>query len=136
LRRLLNLVVTPAVRLGIGPRNTWILTVPGRRSGRLHSTPVTLAEYAGERWLVAPAGEREWVKNARASGRVGLTRGRRRVTVDATEVPPEDRAGPLKAYAEQVPLVGRFFDASPGAPEAMFAAEAVRHPVFRLRPQP
>jgi hypothetical protein len=133
-RRLLNLVVAPAVRLGVGPANTFLLTVPGRRTGRLYSTPVTLVDHAGERWLVAPYGER--VKNARVSGRVGLTRGRRRVTVAATEIPAVERAGVLQAYVEAVPLVAKFFDAPKGAPEAAFAAEASRHPVFRLRPQP
>ena len=135
-RRLLNLVVTPAVRLGLGPANTFLLTVPGRKTGRLYTTPVTLVDYAGERWLVAPFGEREWVKNARACGRVGLTRGRRRITVDAIELPAVERAGILKAYVEAVPFVAKFFDAADGAPEAAYAAEASRHPVFRLRPQP
>lgn len=135
-RRLLNLAVTPLVRLGIGPANTFLLTVPGRKTGKLHTTPVTLVDHAGERWLVAPFGEREWVKNARASGRVGLTRGRRRITVEATELPSVERAGVLQAYAETVPLVGKFFDAPKGAPEAAYAAESSRHPVFRLRPQP
>jgi deazaflavin-dependent oxidoreductase (nitroreductase family) len=135
-RRVLNFVVSPLVRMGLGPANTFLLTVPGRRTGRLYTTPVTLVDHAGERWLVAPHGEREWVKNARVSGRVGLTRGRRRITVAATEIPPVERAGVLQAYVEAVPLVGRFFDAPKGAPEAAFAAEASRHPVFRLRPQP
>jgi deazaflavin-dependent oxidoreductase (nitroreductase family) len=135
-RRVLNFVVSPLVRMGLGPANTFLLTVPGRRTGRLYTTPVTLVDHAGERWLVAPYGEREWVKNARVSGRVGLTRGRRRITVAATEIPPVERAGVLQAYVEAVPLVGRFFDAPKGAPEAAFAAEASRHPVFRLRPQP
>jgi deazaflavin-dependent oxidoreductase (nitroreductase family) len=135
-RRVLNFVVSPLVRMGLGPANTFLLTVPGRRTGRLYTTPVTLVDHAGERWLVAPYGEREWVKNARVSGRVGLTRGRRRITVAATEIPPVERAGVLQAYVDAVPLVGRFFDAPKGAPEAAFAAEASRHPVFRLRPQP
>lgn len=47
---------------------TGILTVCGRRSGRRYSTPVQLVLGGGERWLVAPYGEREWVKNARAAG--------------------------------------------------------------------
>ena len=53
-----------------------LLTVPGRRSGRPRSTPVTLVEEDGQRWLVAsgPAG---WVTNARAAGQVELSRGRR-----------------------------------------------------------
>ena len=77
-RRALNAVVRPLARLGLtGPR-TYLLTVPGRRTGRLWSTPVTIVEHDGHRWLVAPYGERNWVRNARAAGWVNLRRGRRR----------------------------------------------------------
>ncbi|MGH3110435.1 MAG: nitroreductase/quinone reductase family protein, partial [Gaiellaceae bacterium] len=76
-RRGLNAVVRPLARLGLtGPR-THLLTVPGRKSGRLWSTPVSIVQDGDERWLVAPYGERNWVKNARAAGWVRLRRGRR-----------------------------------------------------------
>jgi deazaflavin-dependent oxidoreductase (nitroreductase family) len=135
-RRVLNAVVTPLVRLGIGPANTYLLTVPGRRTGRRYTTPVTLVDHEGERWLVAPYGERNWVKNARAAGRVELRRGRVRDGVAVEELPPGERAPILRAYVDRVPTVERFFAAKRGAPEGAFAAEADGHPVFRLRPQP
>jgi deazaflavin-dependent oxidoreductase (nitroreductase family) len=131
-----NAVVTPLVRLGVGPANTYLLTVHGRRTGRRYTTPVTLVEHEGERWLVAPFGVRNWVRNARAAGQVELRRGGRRTIVAVTELPPTERAAILRAYVERVPLVARFFDASKGASEEAFAEEAERHPVFRLRPQP
>ncbi len=132
-RRLLNAVVTPLVRLGIGPANTYLLTVPGRRTGRRYTTPVTLVEHAGEPWLVAPFGERSWVKNARAAGEVELRRGRRRDVRRVEELPAAERAPILRAYVDRVPVVGKFFDVPKGAPEEAFAAEAAKHPVFRLR---
>jgi deazaflavin-dependent oxidoreductase (nitroreductase family) len=135
-RRLLNASVSMLVRAGLGPANAYLLTVAGRRTGRRYSTPVILVEHAGELWLVAPFGERSWVRNARAAGRVELRRGRRRVQVGVTEVAPSERAPVLRAYRERVPLVGRFFAAARGAPEEAYAAEAGRHPVFRLRPEP
>jgi len=135
-RRFLNPLVTALVRLGVGPANTYLLSVRGRRSGRRYTTPVTLVEHAGERWLVAPYGERSWVKNARAAGRVELRRGRARADVAVEELPAAERAPILRAYVERVPIVERFFDAPRGAPDEAFAAEAGRHPVFRLRPQP
>ena len=135
-RRLLNALVTALVRLGIGPANTYLLTVRGRRTARSYTTPVTLVQHGGERWLVAPYGERSWVKNARAAGRVELRRGRVRTDVAVEELAPGERAAILRAYVERVPIVEKFFDAPRGAPEEAFAAEAARHPVFRLRPQP
>jgi deazaflavin-dependent oxidoreductase (nitroreductase family) len=135
-RRLLNAVLRIVVPLGVGPANTYLLTVPGRRSGRLYTTPVTLVEHWGERWLVAPYGERSWVKNARASGWVELRRGRDSQRVEVSEVPAEERGPILREYVERVPVVAKFFDAQRGSAVAAFAAEAARHPVFRLRPQP
>ena len=124
------------VPLGFGPANTYLLTVPGRKSGRRYTTPVTLVEHGGERWLVAPYGERSWVKNARAAGWVELKRGGSAQRIDVSELPPEERGAILCEYVERVPIVAKFFDAERGAPVEAFAAEADRHPVFRLNPQP
>jgi deazaflavin-dependent oxidoreductase (nitroreductase family) len=135
-RRLLNALVTPLALLGLGPANTYLLSVRGRRTGRRYTTPVTLVEHAGELWLVAPYGERSWVRNARAAGWVELRRGRRTTRSEVEELPAAERGPILREYVERVPIVGRFFDAPKGAPVEAFAAEAARHPVFRLRPQP
>jgi deazaflavin-dependent oxidoreductase (nitroreductase family) len=129
-RRLVNALVTPLVRLGIGPRHTYLLSVRGRRTGRIYRTPVTLVEEDDARWLVAPYGERNWVKNARAAGWVELRRGRRLECVQVEEVPAAERASILQAYLRQVPATRDFFAASPGDPVDAFAAEAGRHPVF------
>jgi hypothetical protein len=93
---------------------------------------VSLVERDGRRWLVAPYGEREWVKNAVAAGWVELRRGRRRERVRVEDVPSEERAPILRAYLRQVPFTREFFDAKPGAPESEFETEAARHPVFVL----
>jgi hypothetical protein len=63
-RHLLNALVRGLLRVGLGPRHTYLLTVHGRRSGRRYSTPVTLVEEGRNRWLVAPYGEVSWVRNA------------------------------------------------------------------------
>lgn len=131
-RRLVNAVVTPLVRLGLGPRDIHLLSVPGRRTGRVYRTPVSVLRRDGERWLVAPYGERSWVKNARAAGWVELRRGRRTERVRVQEVAPERRAEILRAYVRKVPLTREFFAASPEASVETFAAEADQHPVLRL----
>jgi deazaflavin-dependent oxidoreductase (nitroreductase family) len=130
--RLTSVIVTPLVRLGIGPKHLYLLSVPGRRTGRIYRTPVSLVERDGQRWLVAPYGERNWVKNARATGSVELCRGRHTERVRVEEVPPSERAPILHAYLAQVPFTRSFFDAPPGSPIEAFAAEAQRHPVLRV----
>ena len=131
-RRLINLVVRPLARLGLtGPR-THLLTVPGRRTGKLWSTPVSLIEWDGERYAVAPYGERNWVKNARAAGRVELRRGRRRERVSARELPPEQAVPILREYYRRSTVTHSFFDVGLGSPDSAWVAEAPRHPVFRL----
>jgi deazaflavin-dependent oxidoreductase (nitroreductase family) len=131
-RRLLNALVRVAVRLGVAPKRFYLLTVRGRKSGRLYSIPIIVLTRGGERWLIAPYGERAWVRNARAAGRVTLSRGRQRETLAVREVGPEDAAPILKQYLGQTPITRRFFDVTPQAPLADFAREAPRHPVFRL----
>jgi deazaflavin-dependent oxidoreductase (nitroreductase family) len=131
-RRLLNLVVRGALRAGIAPPRYALLTVPGRRSGIPHSTPVIVLRRGADRWLVAPYGERQWVRNARAAGRVTLSRGRRRVTVPVEEVGAEEAGPVLREYVAQTPITRPFFAAPPDTPLADFVREAPRHPVFRL----
>ena len=131
-RRILNTLVRGALWAGIAPTRFALLTVPGRRSGKPHSTPVIVLRRGADRWLVAPYGERAWVKNARAAGRVTLSRGRRRVTVPVQEVGAEEAGPVLKDYLGQTPITRPFFDVAPEAPLADFVREAPRHPVFRL----
>jgi deazaflavin-dependent oxidoreductase (nitroreductase family) len=132
LRRLANVLMRLLLRLDLAPRTTMLLTVPGRRSGTPHSTPVNLVEEDGQRWLVAPYGPVGWVHNARAAGQVQLSRGRRSETVRVTELAPEAAAPILKAYVERVPITRPYFDATPDAPLAAFVAEAPKHPVFQI----
>ena len=136
LRRLLNVLVKPIARLGLAGKRTHVLTVVGRRTGKRYSTPVLLVFLDGERWLVAPYGEREWVKNARASGWVELTRARKTERVQVEEVGPEQSAPVLRAYLRSTPVTAPFFAAKRSAPLEKFAEEADRHPVFRLVSQP
>jgi deazaflavin-dependent oxidoreductase (nitroreductase family) len=109
------------------------LTVRGRKTGQPYSTPVTLVEKDGGRWLVAPYGEVGWVRNARVAEQVTLTRGKRFENVRIQELSAEDAAPVLKKYLAQVPVVRPFFDVTPKSNLRDFAAEASRHPVFRIQ---
>jgi deazaflavin-dependent oxidoreductase (nitroreductase family) len=118
--------------MGLPLGSTYLLTVKGRKSGRLLTTPVTLLEENGQRWLVAPYGEVNWVRNARAAGQVTLTRGRHSETASIVELGPAERAPLLQKYLRRVSVVRPFFDVTPHAPLEAFVAEAPRHPVWRL----
>jgi deazaflavin-dependent oxidoreductase (nitroreductase family) len=131
-RRAINVVVRPLARRGlIGPR-THLLTVPGRKTGRLWSTPVSLVELDGERYAVAPYGDRNWVKNARAAGWVELQRGRRRERLVVEELDAEAAVAVLRRYVELSRVTRRFFDVSLNSPREDWLAEAPQHPAFRL----
>jgi deazaflavin-dependent oxidoreductase (nitroreductase family) len=131
-RRAINLVVRPLARLGLtGPR-THLLTVPGRKSGRLWSTPVSIVRLGAERWAVAPYGDRNWVKNARAAGWVELRRGHRREKLRVEELGPEEAVPVLRQYYRLGRVTRPFFGVSLDSSEADWLAEAPRHPVFRL----
>jgi deazaflavin-dependent oxidoreductase (nitroreductase family) len=127
-----NAVVRPLARAGLtGPR-THLLTVPGRTSGRLYSTPISLVELDGERWAVAPYGERNWVKNARAAGWVEIRRGRLCERLDAEEVTGDDAVRVLRRFYELTLVTRPFFDVTPESTQGEWLAEAPQHPVFRL----
>src|SRR5689334_14282846 len=91
-RRMANIFALALLRSGITFGTTSLLTVRGRKSGKLHTIPVTLVERDNQRWLVAPYGAVNWVLNARAAGQVTLTRGRRSETVDLVELDTAEAA--------------------------------------------
>jgi deazaflavin-dependent oxidoreductase (nitroreductase family) len=130
--RLINRISKTLIRWGLAPKYTYLLTVPGRKTGRPYSTPVSLVELNGQRWLVAPYGEVSWVRNARVAGRVTLTRGQDVETVTIVPADPKESALVLKRYLTLEPITRAYFDAQPDSPLAAFEAEAERHPVFRI----
>lgn len=133
--KFINRIMKSLVRFGIGPKQTYMLTVRGRKSGKLYSNPVSLVQEKGDRWLVAPYGEVSWVKNARAAGEVTLTQKRKSETVSITELGPEQSAPVLKKYIKLEPITQPYFDVDPDAVLEAFVAEAPRHPVFHIETQ-
>jgi F420H(2)-dependent quinone reductase len=131
-RRALNALVRPLARLGLtGPR-THLLTVPGRTTGKLWSTPVSIVELGGERWLVAPYGDRNWVRNARVSGWVELRRGSRCERLAVRELTAVEAVPVLQEYYRRGRVTRQFFVVNLDSLEEAWLAEAPRHPVFRL----
>src|SRR5262249_44574031 len=75
------------VKIGLGHPYNFLLEVRGRKSGRVFATPVYLLDYTERRYLVAPRGYTQWVKNALASGEAVLVKGSRRERVELKPIP-------------------------------------------------
>jgi len=119
-------------RLGVGLDYSYELEVPGRRTGEPRRTPVNLMPYAGQRYLVAPRGRTEWVRNAEAHGSVLLRRGSRRLRVRLEAVPPDEAPLILKTYLQTYrSQVQQFFSVRPDANIEEFARIAPNYPVFK-----
>jgi deazaflavin-dependent oxidoreductase (nitroreductase family) len=121
-------------RLGLGARHRHLLSVRGRRSGRIYTTPVDVMEIEGRRWLVAAYGPGNWVRNARAAGEVSLSRGRRSRAYRVAEAEPQEAVPVLRKYLADVRVARPYFDAGPSSPDDALLAELPRHPVFALIP--
>lgn len=136
-RHVFNAAVALATRAGLSVWGSRILRVRGRNSGEWRSTPVNLLTLNGQRFLVAPRGETQWVRNLRVAGGGELLVGRRTEPFSATEVVEEGEKLPiLRAYLKRWKAeVGLFFDGvSAQSPESELRRIAGRHPVFRLGP--
>ena len=134
-RHVFNGVVKGLTRLGISVWGSRVLEHRGRTSGTLHHVPVNLLTIEGRRYLVAPRGQTQWVRNVRhAGGRMVLILGRRRELCTATEIPAPESIPVLRAYLRRWKFeVGMFFEGvSPTSTDAEWAAEAPNHPVFEL----
>jgi deazaflavin-dependent oxidoreductase (nitroreductase family) len=123
------------------------LEVTGRRSGVIRRTNLVLLEHDGQQYLVALAGESQWVRNVRAAGgRVVLGRCRQRRTLTLVEVPVPDRAPVIRAYmlregrrpgSTQAAREARtYFGVSSDPTLAEIGWVADRYPVFRVVPRP
>ncbi len=111
-----------------------MLEVRGRKTGEPRRTPVNLLIVDGARYLVAPRGQTQWVRNMRARGEGRLLVGRRAEEITATEVPDAERPEILRAYLKKWKWeVGAFFGGvGPDSSDEELARIAPDHPVFRL----
>jgi deazaflavin-dependent oxidoreductase (nitroreductase family) len=129
-----NPLVALLTRSGVSLLGSRVLEVRGRSSGEPRRTPVNLLSVDGVRYLVAPRGETQWVRNLRAAGEGRLLLGRKVEQFRADELPDEDKSPILRAYLKRWKAeVGVFFDGvGPDASEEELRAAAPKHPVFRL----
>ncbi|MEV0714415.1 nitroreductase family deazaflavin-dependent oxidoreductase [Asanoa sp. NPDC050611] len=130
-RRVGDAIISVFVRAGLMP-GTYLLTTTGRRTGRPLTHPATIIAEGGQRWLVAPYGPVSWVHNARAAGRVTLTRRSDRRDYAVREVSAEEAGPVLKRYVAVARPTRPYFAADKDDPVEAFTAEAADHPVFEL----
>jgi deazaflavin-dependent oxidoreductase (nitroreductase family) len=133
-RNVFNRAVAGLTRLGLSVWGSRILRVRGRKTGEIRSTPVNVLTYNGERYLVAPRGETQWVRNLRVAGDGQLAVGRRVEHFTATELADDAKPEVLRAYLKRWKAeVGVFFDGvSATSPEEEVTRIAPDHPVFKL----
>ncbi|MBS1887329.1 MAG: nitroreductase family deazaflavin-dependent oxidoreductase [Actinobacteria bacterium] len=133
-RNVFNRAVRGLTAVGLSVAGSRVLEVQGRKSGQWRSTPVNLLEVDGDRYLVAPRGDTQWVRNMRVVGGGRLKLGRQTEEFKATEVPLEPRVPILRAYLEKWKWeVGAFFGGvGPESSDAELLAIAPDHPVFKL----
>jgi deazaflavin-dependent oxidoreductase (nitroreductase family) len=134
-RNVFNRIVAGLTRLGISVVGSRVLRVRGRTSGEWRSVPVNLLTFEGQRYLVAPRGETQWVKNIRNAGAAELQLGRKTEPISVVELADEEKPDLLRAYLKRWKAeTGVFFDGvSANSPEEDVRRIAPDHPVFRIQ---
>src|ERR1700737_3980178 len=112
-----NFVTKNLLKLGISYNGSTLITVAGRKSGQPHSTPISLIEYNGQRFVQSPFGSVQWVRNLRAAGKATLSWGRRQETVTVRELSPEEAAPVIKSMLAKAPkMIQEYFDVTSDSP--------------------
>ncbi|TMC49191.1 MAG: nitroreductase family deazaflavin-dependent oxidoreductase [Chloroflexi bacterium] len=131
-----NRIVAALTRAGLSVRGSRVLAVRGRKTGEWRTTPVNLLVRDGTRYLVAPRGHTQWVRNLRVAGEGELRVGRQVERFKATELADDEKPPILRAYLKKWKVeVGAFFGGvGPDAPDEELHRIAPGHPVFRIEP--
>jgi deazaflavin-dependent oxidoreductase (nitroreductase family) len=132
--RVFNPLIAGLTRLGLSVRGSRVLAVRGRTSGEWRTVPVNPLPLDGDRFLVAPRGQTQWVRNLRAAGGGHLRRGRTTEEFTASEIADIDKTPVLRAYLDKWGFeVGKFFEGiTKDSTDTELAAIAADFPVFRI----
>jgi hypothetical protein len=105
-----NRLVKLLSRTGVPLGTIQVLSVPGRTSGALRTTPVSPLTVDGKRYIVSPVPTSDWVRNAQAAGWGLLAAGRTSTRVRLEQVAdPAEKAAVLRAFPTEVPGGVSFF---------------------------
>ena len=131
--KIFNRVFGFLIGIGLGFSYNYLLQVRGRKSGNLYSTPINLLEWKGKRFLVAPRGRTQWVRNAEAAGEITLKKGSSRLKFHLLPVAEAQKPEILKGYLDSFAReVQRYFPVAAGSPVDAFVDLAGSYPVFEL----
>jgi deazaflavin-dependent oxidoreductase (nitroreductase family) len=133
-KNVFNPLVGLLTRVGVSLAGSRVLEVRGRKSGEWRSTPVNPLGFEDQRYLVAPRGETQWVRNIRVSGGGRLRKGRGTEDFTVTEIPDDEKLPILRAYLKKWAWeVGAFFQGvGADAPDEDLRRIAPLHPIFRI----
>src|SRR6266513_974732 len=134
LDRIVNRIFGFLVSIGFGLAHNFLLEVQGRKSGRIYSTPVNVLTYKNKRYLVAPRGDTQWVRNVVVSQKATLVKRGERENVHLHAIAADAaKAEILKAYLDRYRLtVQRYFPIAAGSPLMAFEPLVGRYPVFEI----
>jgi hypothetical protein len=133
--RIFNRVFGFLVDLGGGFSYNYLLQVRGRNSGKLYSNPINLLEVAGKRYLVAPRGRTQWVRNAESANEITLKKGSSRSKFRLRPLQGQEKLEVLKTYLDTFKReVKIYFPVPDGSPVEAFVGIADNYPAFELLP--
>jgi deazaflavin-dependent oxidoreductase (nitroreductase family) len=133
--RVFNRMFGFVVGLGWGFSYNYLLQVRGRKSGKLYSTPIDLLERNGKRYLVAPRGRTQWVRNAESAGEITLKKGKLQQKFRLRALSDQEKPEILKAYLDQFKKeVQTYFPVPAGSPVEAFHELVQSYPAFELIP--
>jgi deazaflavin-dependent oxidoreductase (nitroreductase family) len=131
--RLFNRSFGFLVGLGLGFSYNYLLQVRGRKSGKLYSTPIDLLEVNRQKFLVAPRGRAQWVRNAEAAGEITLKKGRDVQKFRLRPLSGAEKLDVLKTYLDRFRReVQTYFPVPAGSPVEQFESIADNYPAFEL----
>src|ERR1700722_1335568 len=135
-RNVFNRLVALLPRRGSRVLGSRVLAVKGGTSGQGRTTPVNLLTHDGRRYLVAPRGETQWVRNLRAAGTGELRVGKRAESFRGRELGDDEKVPVLRAYLRRWKAeVGIFFEGiGPDSSDDQIRAIAPKHPSFEVLP--
>jgi deazaflavin-dependent oxidoreductase (nitroreductase family) len=137
---ILNPLMKSFLHLGVPAGPMTLLTVRGRRTGRLHTTPVGLFKLEGRRYVFDTFGNADWVRNLRVAGEAKVGRGFRRKQVTAVQLSREEAVqvlkgilGPYVASRIRSSFLRMGYSLNRDSTMADYAREAKRHSGFELK---
>src|SRR6202042_3244634 len=100
-KHVFNRLIAGLTEAGVSVWGSRILRVRGRTSGEWRSNPVNLLTVDGRRYLVAPRGQTQWVRNLRVAKSGELRVGKRSQPFASVELRDDEKADILRAYLKR-----------------------------------